>query len=260
MDFAAGQPWWWFSWVGRLKAERAVRSLGVVVVDVHPQDVFKVAAVENEQPVEALRADRSDEAFGDRVRFRRPNGCFHDPDLFAAEHLVERTGVLAVSVADQEPGSLEQPGETQVASLLGNPAAVGIGRAAREPDATTGVLDKEQHVVAAQEQRLDREKVAGNDALRLRLQELAPARPGASRRRPEPCAGKQTPDTRRRCLDADLGEFSADPAMTPAWVLARATTRVPGSPARDTAARVWRLADATSASQATGASAAASAA
>ena len=124
MDFAAGQPWWWFSWVGRLKAERAVRSLGVVVVDVHPQDVFKVAAVEDEQPVEALRADRSDETFGDRVRFRRPNGCFHDPDLFAAEHLVERTGVLAVSVADQEPGSLEQPGETQVASLLGPPSGL----------------------------------------------------------------------------------------------------------------------------------------
>jgi hypothetical protein len=78
--------------------------LGVVVVEVDPQEVVKVAAVEDEQPVEALRADRSEEAFGDRVRFRRPNGCFHDPDLFAAEQLVERTGVFALSVADQKTG------------------------------------------------------------------------------------------------------------------------------------------------------------
>jgi len=37
------------------------------VLEVDAEDVFEVAAVEDEQPVEALGADRSDEAFGDRV-------------------------------------------------------------------------------------------------------------------------------------------------------------------------------------------------
>src|SRR5512132_864877 len=60
--------------------------------------------------------------------------------------------------------------------LLGDPRAVGVGRAAGEPDAPACVRDEEQHVVPAREHALDGEEVAGNDARGLGAQELAPAR------------------------------------------------------------------------------------
>jgi hypothetical protein len=43
-----------------------------------------------------------DEAFGERVRFRRSHRCFDDLDAFAGEDGVEVAGELAVAVADQE--------------------------------------------------------------------------------------------------------------------------------------------------------------
>jgi hypothetical protein len=58
------------SWTWRLEIERQVRPLAVVVVDVDAKDVFKMAAVENQQPVQTLRPDGPDEAFRDCVRLR----------------------------------------------------------------------------------------------------------------------------------------------------------------------------------------------
>jgi hypothetical protein len=49
-----------------------------------------------------------------------------DPDLLAAEDLVERAAVLAVAVADQEADPLLSEGEAEVARLLSNPARVGV--------------------------------------------------------------------------------------------------------------------------------------
>jgi hypothetical protein len=66
--------------------------------------------------------------------------------------------------------------EAEVARLLGDPGAGGVGRAAGQPDASDFVRDEEQDVVAAQEHALDGEEVAGHDARRLGAQELAPAR------------------------------------------------------------------------------------
>ena len=94
-----------------------------------------MAAVEDQQPVQALRADGADEAFADRVRLRRAHRCLHDPDAFAAEDLVEGAAVLAVAVADQEANALVGEVEAEVARLLGDPGAGGITRAAGEPDA-----------------------------------------------------------------------------------------------------------------------------
>src|SRR5438270_8831160 len=80
--------------------------LGVVVVDVDAECPFEVAAIGDQQPVEALGADRSDEALCDRDCLRRPHGSLHGTDAFAAEDFVERAAVLAVAVADQEADAL----------------------------------------------------------------------------------------------------------------------------------------------------------
>ena len=159
-----------------LEVERAMRSLRVVVLDVDAQDALEVAAVEDQQPVEALAADGSDETLGDGVCLRRSHRRLDDPDASSAERLVERAAVLAVAVADQEAHALVREVEAEVACLLSHPGAGGVRRPAGQPDAPACVGDEEQGVVAAQEHALDGEEVAGDDARRLGAQELAPAR------------------------------------------------------------------------------------
>lgn len=58
----------WLAGVWWLEPERAVRPLAVVVIDVDAEELFELAAVGDQEPVEALRADGSDAALGDRVR------------------------------------------------------------------------------------------------------------------------------------------------------------------------------------------------
>jgi hypothetical protein len=48
--------------IGRREVERAVRPAAVVVVDEDAKRAFEVPSVEDEEPVEALRADGADEA------------------------------------------------------------------------------------------------------------------------------------------------------------------------------------------------------
>ena len=103
-----------------------MRPLGVVVVDVGVEHALEVTAVEDQQPVEALRADGSDEALRDRVRLRRPYRCLHDPDSPAAEDLVEGAAVLAVPVADQEAHALVDEVEARLRACWVTHAPVGF--------------------------------------------------------------------------------------------------------------------------------------
>lgn len=64
--------------------------LAVVVVDADAEDMLELAAVEDQEPVEAFRANRTDEPFGDRVRPRCSHRRLNDPDAFAAEDLIGR--------------------------------------------------------------------------------------------------------------------------------------------------------------------------
>jgi hypothetical protein len=97
LDLAADGCWRWLPRSRWLEVERAVRPLGVVVLDVDTQDTFEVAAVEDQQPVEALDADGFDEPLGDGVCLRRPDRRLDDPDASSAERLVEEAAVLAVA-------------------------------------------------------------------------------------------------------------------------------------------------------------------
>src|SRR5213593_2819351 len=73
--------------------------------------------------------------------------------------------------------SLSLKVEAEVSRLLGHPLARRIPSAAGEPDSAVRVRDEEEHVEAAQQDRLDGEEVTGDHAGCLRPQELAPARP-----------------------------------------------------------------------------------
>src|SRR4029453_7641980 len=96
--------------------------------------------------------------------------------------LVEGGRELAVAVVDQAAHAVEQAGEAEVARLLGHPSTGGISRAAGEMGAPGFQLNEEEHVEAAQRERLDGEEVAGEHRLRLLAQELPPARARAPRR------------------------------------------------------------------------------
>jgi hypothetical protein len=78
------------------------------MLDEDAQHALEVAAVEDQQPVEALGADGSDESLG-----------------------------------DGEPWTLVSEVEADVACLLGDPRAVGVGRAAGEPDAPACMRDED---------------------------------------------------------------------------------------------------------------------
>jgi hypothetical protein len=177
VDPARLRSFWRLMRVGGTKFKATMRPLAVVVVRVDTEHLFAVATVEDQQPVQTLGADGPDEALRDRIRLRRSHRRLHDPDAFTAENLIERAAVLAVAVADEKTDALLGEVEAEVAGLLGHPGAAGIPRAARKPDAAARVRDEEQRVVAAQEHALDGEEIARDDARRLRVQELAPARP-----------------------------------------------------------------------------------
>jgi hypothetical protein len=131
---------------------------GLVAVDVDAEHAFEVSAVEDQQPVEALCTHGTDEAFGDSVRVWCADRGADDPDLFAAEDLVEGAGVLAVAVADQETDLLLGEEEAEVASWVTQLPSGLVVQPARwtRPCA---VLDEEEHVEAAQEDALYGEEV-----------------------------------------------------------------------------------------------------
>ena len=77
---------------------------------------------------------------------------------------------LAVSVADQEPELLGAVAEVheQVAGLLGDPGAGGMGGDPGDVYAAAAVLDHDEDVEAAQEDGVDVGEVDGEDRVGLR--------------------------------------------------------------------------------------------
>ena len=74
----------------------------------------------------------------------------------------------------------------EVASLLGQPRAGGVGGDTEDVHAAGGVLDDEERVEPVQADRVEMEQVAGEDAVRLRSEKLRPGRSGSLGRRVDP--------------------------------------------------------------------------
>jgi hypothetical protein len=100
------------------------------------------------------------------------------PDVGAAEHRVKGGAELAVPIADQEPELLGAVAEVhqEVAGLLGDPGAGGMGGDPGDTYAAAVVLDHHEDIEAAQEDGVDVGEVDGEDRVGLRGQELPPAR------------------------------------------------------------------------------------
>ena len=134
---------WW------LQPESAVGTLAVVVLEVLANDVREVAFAADQDPVEALAADRSDDAFGVGVRDRRAHRREDHPDSFAREDLIEDAGELRVTVTDQDSDVVEAAADREVACLLGHPSTGRVRRDSRQVHAAGAVFDEEQDVESA---------------------------------------------------------------------------------------------------------------
>ena len=149
----------------------------VVMRHVLAQDRAEVTMAEDQQPVEAFAAGAADPTLGVRPRLRRAHRRFDHPDTFGAEDLVELAREFAVAIADEEPRSeavsvveLHQ----QVARLVGHPPPVRVRGDSCQADAPGSELDEEEHVEAPEEQGVDGEEIALEDARRLLAQKLRP--------------------------------------------------------------------------------------
>ena len=118
------------------------------MLDIYPQDPFKLSATCDQEPIETVTADGSDPALGERVGVWRTKRRADDLDALALEDVVEGAGELAVAVADQEPerlGSIrERPGK--LPGLLGCPTPIRVLAATGEMNAAAAEFDEEEHV------------------------------------------------------------------------------------------------------------------
>jgi hypothetical protein len=130
------------------------------VVDVDAQDVLELSAACDQEPVEAVAADRSDPVLGERVRVRRPERGADDLDALGSKHLVEDAAEVAVAVVDQEAGRCRSSGEWpgELPGLLSCPAAIRIRWAAGHVHAPRAELNEEQHVQTSEPERLNGKK------------------------------------------------------------------------------------------------------
>ena len=82
-------------------------------------------------------------------------------------------------------------------------------------------MDEHEHVEPAEKDGVDMKEVAGDQALRLRSQELRPSRSQSPRRRLDAVTLQDRPDARGGDDNAHGGELTVDAAVAPGRVLLR---------------------------------------
>jgi hypothetical protein len=115
---------------------------------VDPEHLFQVASPDNQQPVQALGPHRRDPPLRERVRVGRLDRGAQHRGALRPEHLVEAATELRVTVAEQKPypSALFSEHDHEVAGLLGDPGAVGVGGHSDQVDDAGVVFDEEQYV------------------------------------------------------------------------------------------------------------------
>lgn len=79
----------------RALLQRPMRPMGVVVIDVLPENEPEMPLTRDQHPVQALAACAGDPPFGDGVRARHAHRRLDDPHAGCGEHSVERAANLA---------------------------------------------------------------------------------------------------------------------------------------------------------------------
>ena len=93
------------------------------------------------------------------------------------------------------------------------------------------MLDEKQRVEPPEQHGVDREEVAGDQALGLGMKELPPRGTRASRRGIDSPTLQDRPDAGRRELDTHGGKLTMDPPIAPGRVLTANRTTSTAAPA-----------------------------
>jgi hypothetical protein len=109
--------------------------------------------IDDQQPVEELPAQGTDDSLADGVRSGRLRRAGENPDARSREHGVEGPGELAGAIPDQEldRGRALAEIHQEITRRLRRPRAVGVGGDAGQVNAASAVLDDDQGVDAPQE-------------------------------------------------------------------------------------------------------------
>src|SRR5438105_11126897 len=167
-----------------------------------------MASAEDQDPVEAVGANRAHPALSDGVRGRSLDWRAYHLDALRAEDFVEGVAELRVAIVDEEPERLLAAElHDEVARLLGDPAAVRVRAAGDVLDPPGRERDEEEDVDPLQEDRLDGQEVAGEHAHRLRSQEGSPRRMRSLWCRLETSLQQHLAHRRRRNRDAETLEL-----------------------------------------------------
>jgi hypothetical protein len=111
--------------------------------------------------------------------------------------------------------------QQQVAGLLGDPGAVGVGGDPSQVDAPGGSSMREQHVQPSQPYGVDGEEVAGEEPGGLLAQERPPRGRCPPRGRVEAMTTQRGADRSRRGLYAEVEQLALDLLVAPAGILGR---------------------------------------
>jgi hypothetical protein len=127
-----------------------MRSVVVVVPLVFGRNTVGVGCVDNQHVVEDFSAQGADDSFAVGVCLGCLWWCLQDFDVVCLEDGVEGTGVLGVAVADEESRGFCAGTEVvgQVASLLGDPLAGGMGGVVGDVETAGAVMEEHQGVEA----------------------------------------------------------------------------------------------------------------
>ena len=136
---------------------------------VDAEHLLEVAAVDNQDPVEALAAEGADPTLGVGVRIRSSDRRADDTHALAAEDLIESAAELTVAIVKQKAERLFPVVQVhqQVAPLLCHPASIRVARARHELDPTTLERNEKKDVDPREPDRLDRQEVTGEHRRRL---------------------------------------------------------------------------------------------
>ena len=163
-----------------------------------------MSLVQNQEPVETLRASGPHESLRDRVRLGCSNRRANDSDALAAKHRVETARKLVITIPDEKANRFralrERPSD--LTRLLRHPRTVWMGRAASQVPAPTAEFDEKEHIEPLKPDRLHRKEVDGDQASGLRSDELAP-------RRAQTRAGSRRRKTASSCRRTTISNCAA---------------------------------------------------
>ena len=145
--------------------------MAVVVVDEDANDVLEMLAVEDQEPIQTLRANGPPEPFRDTVCLRRAKRRANDLYPIALKDSVKTLGELLIPIANQEAERFlalrQRP--RKLPGLLRHPGPAWIACAPGEMHTTTAQLDEKEHAAPLQPDRLHGEEIDGEHTLPLRL-------------------------------------------------------------------------------------------